>query len=165
MAVGSDEPFHLTFYNVSDDPKCLTKRLNNVIRKEVGGMFREPFDIENPVFLVADEKQSTDEEYVLYNKCNYIKCLELNRFYFITKMELMYENVLRLTCEEDYLQSWHSYLEPLKCVVVRNEKNIGSLMPDHSYPIRGDKKISAERWGTINKGDYKYYITTNGGNV
>ena len=79
----------------------------NIINKEIGantpslnvaGHARDEISIESPVLLVE-----TDLDITSYN---YVWIENFHRYYFIEKRRMIRNNLVEITCQEDYLYSW-----------------------------------------------------------
>ena len=79
----------------------------DIINKEIGGNTpslnvaghaRDEISIESPVILVE-----TDLDITSYN---YVWIENFHRYYFIEKRRMIRNNLVEITCQEDYLYTW-----------------------------------------------------------
>lgn len=97
-----------------------TDLADNVVNKVLSGgvdiwiKAKSDFDIISPVITLMIE----DDDYKSYN---YAQIAELNRFYFITDVEMVHSRIVKLTLECDVL---FTYRESIKLSTARYYRNI-----------------------------------------
>lgn len=100
----------ILFYNTSSESNRIGKTLEN--EKTLTGSFKTEVDIQNPVIEV-------NTNLLNYNYC-YIP--DLNRFYFINKIEITRANFFTVYLHIDVLETYKDEIKQLH-VVVTNSSN------------------------------------------
>ena len=150
---------NLTLYINKSQPNVLIKKITEISKIET----IVPYDevaILNPVFIINYDKKFLD--------CNYIYCLELNRYYYVTVSINIAKRIV-LTGSIDPLMSFKDQIIQSYATILRCE-SVGqpTVTPDNQLPINtGESQIlvqggfkSFDETGLGNSG---YIITTLGG--
>lgn len=119
----------------SSDYNRLTK---NYARIElVSAVIKEGTSVINPTFIV--------NTFTGYHKCNYIKCDDLGRNYYINNIELIPGGRVALQCHVDVLTSYRS--EILNCTGIvdkqENMSNSSRYIDDGSYIMESRDRIES----------------------
>lgn len=150
---------NLTLYINKSQPNVLIKKIAEIVKIET----IEPYDevtILNPVFIINYDKKFLD--------CNYIYCLELNRYYYVTASINIAKRIV-LTGSIDPLMSFKDQILQSYATILRSE-SIGepTVIPDNQLPINtGESQILVQggfkSLGVIGPDTDGYIITTLGG--
>lgn len=90
----------IELYNNASEPKTINKLLSRI--KQIEGNFRESVNIQDPDIMI--------ESTVFNSDCNYIKIVDLDRYYFITSIESLRNNITILHCHIDVLKTYQTAL-------------------------------------------------------
>lgn len=98
------------------------------------------------------------------NECNYIFIDELQRYYFVEKVNSN-GRVSNIALTLDWRQTYANEFLSLRAIVLRQEFNYSPYVFDPLLPVRSDKTIYTNNIGVVGTGTnaYKYYLMTNGG--
>lgn len=150
---------NLTLYINKSQPNVLVKKITEIAKIET----IEPYDeinILNPSFIINYDKKFLD--------CNYIYCLELNRYYYVN-VSINIAKRMVLTGSVDPLMSFKDQILQSYAVILRSE-SIGkpTVTPDNQLPINtGESQILVQggfnSLGVIGPDTDGYIITTLGG--
>ena len=117
------------------------KSANNVVFKDLqqigqdlNGVLREECSVMNPVITI---------EIANPTNCNYVQIVEFNRYYYITDMVSINNNLWQLTLHVDVLYTYRNKLQNLNAVVKKQEleKNSSLEYNDGSFTSREDNFI------------------------
>lgn len=116
----------VTLYTTTDDARTVNKTITSV--KSVTATPTEPMSVLRPTIIV-----NVDSDVM---SANYAYISELNRYYYITGVELLHGNRALLSCSVDVLKTYSASLADCECIVSRSE-SIGAPteIPDKNLPI------------------------------
>ena len=119
--------------NVVNKTIGTTTAYNLVIVFTLYGNFKNAVALKNPIIDI----DITDTSYDF----NYVYIVELNRYYFVEKLDLVSKNVVRLSLAEDVLMSHASLIKSQNAFVTRSaEKGVDTIVDDR-YPLESVKTI------------------------
>ena len=126
---------------IVDKSSYLTQILPATLRPIVGTM-REPLDVLYPV-VTLDLTAIGEAGYrdPMITSFNYAYILELGRYYYVRKKEVLNNLLLRVYFEVDPLFSHKSDITALSCLVDRSESDYDILLQDDIYPFDLKKEI------------------------
>ena len=152
----------VTLYTTTDDARTVNKTLTLV--KSVSATPTEPMNVLRPTVIVNMDSAVLSS--------NYAYISELNRYYYITGMELLHGERVLLSCSVDVLKTYAAALTDCDCIVSRSE-SIGapSEIPDKNLPINPNMQdvysivFDADPFNIdLNANGVKcWQLTTNGG--
>lgn len=123
--------FELHLYTTSDDPKVVSKELN-----EIGVATIVPtqnFDVIHPLFII-DYKEN-------YLTANYCYCPLLKRYYFINGYNLDIGKKIILDCSIDVLKTYDEQIRNCTACVTRSESVGGpTYVVDDRLPVNPEIK-------------------------
>lgn len=103
-----------TFYNISSDPRELTKTLGDaVITCSNNIVAYEPIDYIQPR-IILDYNASVEN-------CNYVYISDWGRYYFIRDVELVNGGKMIVHLDEDVLMTYNAEIKELPCYVLRSD--------------------------------------------
>lgn len=103
-----------TFYNISADPRELTKDLGTaVITCDNNIVPYEPIDYIQPR-IILDYNANVEN-------CNYCYVSDWGRYYFIRDVELVNGQKMIVHLDEDVLMTYNAEIKELPCYVLRSE--------------------------------------------
>lgn len=162
----------LILYNNFSENNKLDKNISKII--ELNGTLREASSLINPSILIELNPSlipnvivDDNQNFVMFNgvkvtwdsfiynyvlSANYSYIPEFNRYYFITDIISIRNNIWRLNMRCDVLMSYSKEIKKLKALIKRNEFDYNNLIIDDLINYRYDK-------------DIKYYDVNNIGAV
>lgn len=123
---------------------------------QVTGSFREPVDVLNPVVRVEDSMS------IMTNKYNIAHISELNRWYWITNIIWITEDIAELHLKVDVLSTYKTQIGASTQYVLRADASWNAYLVDNLYPVKSDQSceiasITAIPWYNPNG-----YVLANG---
>ena len=118
------------YYNSSEKNK-----INKSISRELtmDGNLRDECSVINPTILVEHSNLSN---------YNYVYIPEFKRYYFITEMTIVRDNLWRISLKVDVLESFKSDILNLSCIVDKQQyENYGNNIDDGSYINKADSFV------------------------
>lgn len=118
------------YYNSSEKNK-----INKSISRELtmDGNLRDECSVINPTILVEHSNLSN---------YNYVYIPEFKRYYFITEMTIVRNNLWRISLKVDVLESFKSDILNLSCIVDKQQyENYGNNIDDGSYINKADSFV------------------------
>lgn len=121
---------NITFYNVSDNPKKLTKDISNVIGSARVLEPTAPVEVLNPTVVV-----NWDNTYgnIIAN-ANYAYIDTFKRYYFISCALDTAQRVV-VTGKVDYLMSWATQIKECPATIVRAQLSGPTYVIDNKLPV------------------------------
>lgn len=115
---------HLTIYKNTADQRKLDKTNNLTVVADIpNGQPTEDFNVLNPVFNVS------------YNAAiltaNYVHVADLSRYYYITDIEILSGQRLRISCAVDVLMSYKSDILNLRVTASRSSNKFSRYLQDN----------------------------------
>ena len=118
------------YYNSSEKNK-----INKLLSRELtmDGNLRDECSVINPTILVEHSNLSN---------YNYVYIPEFKRYYFITEMTIVRNNLWRISLKVDVLESFKSDILNLSCIVDKQQyENYGNNIDDGSYINKADSFV------------------------
>ena len=118
------------YYNSSEKNK-----INKSISRELtmDGNLRDECSVINPTILVEHSNLSN---------YNYVYIPEFKRYYFITEMTIVRNNLWRISLKVDVLESFKFNILNLSCIVDKQQyENYGNNIDDGSYINKADSFV------------------------
>jgi len=112
------------FYSCSSEKERLVKSLENETMFE--GNFRNEVNVINPILQIATDSMD------LYTILNYAYILDLNRYYFIDRVESYRTGVITVYLSIDVLYSYADAIKELQAIVTNDTSN-----PYYSGNVQG----------------------------
>ena len=123
---------------------------------ETNCTFKSPIDIEYPVIRIKIDKGSE----ISYENCNYIQIPKFNRFYFVTKLVGVCDDIVELSCVSDVLSS--NDITGLTAIVERQEFKRNTQLIDNELLSQANNNFICKQVGVPINSNYNIYITTCG---
>lgn len=122
------------FYSCSSEKERLVKSLEN--ERSFNGNFRNSVNVISPVLEIADDNTSE-----LFTILNYAYIPDLNRYYFIDRVESYRNGVITVYLSIDVLYTYADAIKDLQAIVTNNTNN-----PYYSGNVQGhDTRKTYER--------------------
>lgn len=152
-------------YRLNGERKRADKTNYLIYVATIGGKFRNSVNIKNTVIDMVN--------FNITSTYNYIYIASLNRFYFVDNVDLLTNNVTRLTISEDVLMSFYDLIIKQEAYVTRNEFTYNAYLNDNRRIILENNIIEYVEQsetplflplasGQVNF-EYKYVLTVFGG--
>lgn len=150
----------VTLYNITDDPRKLTKTLPAALGT---------YDTVNALDIVSIVNPTLILEYRSgYIDCNYCKVHEFGRYYFC-KTSVDTGGRIVLTCTVDPLMSFADDIKECKACITRNENTGIGYVVDNKLPVDPNRftyygdPLPLNGLNTLNDGtDKNYLVIING---
>ena len=116
----------LVLYQLTGETHLVTKTSKLSYVETLYGTLREETDLINPSILF---------EYEEYPNFNYVYIESLKRYYFITNVVSVRNNVWRMNCHVDVLYTYDTDIRTQDAFVSRNENTYNEFIVDDRYPL------------------------------
>lgn len=122
----------VTYSNMSD---------NNVVNKELSqlnsftGTLRESTDLLNPTIRLTNIPTNS------LTKMNYLYSPELGRYYFVTNIQIVRENVFDIECHVDVLMTYAAEIKAQTAVIKRQENLWNLYLDDGIFKVYNNPNI------------------------
>ena len=151
----------ILLYQYAGENNRVDKTSEMILRGEIVGTLRDTSDVLNPAITFITSSNAEDEitieddslvtaqgeDVVIPSSdptinninifaCNYAYIEEFHRYYYITNITSIHNNVWQLTMRVDVLMSYKSDIYNLKALVVRNEYASDPNIPDSLLPLK-----------------------------
>lgn len=128
----------LRLYNNAADPLQVDKTDFLEIDVTIYGTLRSECSVQSPVINIGMNRRPT---------ANYAYIIEFGRYYFITAVTAVAENLWRLSLNCDVLMSFKDEIKALSAVVGRQENDVNPLLVDDRIPTQ--KNLTVERVNAV----------------
>lgn len=156
----------LTLYNVTDNPKTVSKALGDAVHTFNDVQPTDPCDLLNPSFIINYDVGNFSANYCIVGA-------PFNRNYFITDVEILTGGRKKLICSVDALTTYAAEIKNCVGTFTRSENPKDYNIRDSKFPLTGDMKSKALLFGTIFTADnddgeglnpyHNYILTVVGG--
>lgn len=121
----------LEFYNVSDDPRVVSKTLGTKLQNITNAYLKDNTDLIKPTFILSGRIDAT-------NFGNYVYAKEFGRYYFVTNRTAFLGDKTAISCEVDVLMSWKSAIFGTDVIVFNQTKHelADGLISDPRLPMQ-----------------------------
>ena len=126
------------FFNKSEKNK-VDKELEDKGQYRV--TLNSPTDLMNPVIDIMAE----NADYLIKN-VNYVYMSAFERWYFVTSIEILRTNLIRIRCRVDVLYSFREQIKKQKAIIARNEENYNLLLDDQNFEFQANPVIKTKRF-------------------
>lgn len=124
----------VTFYKNSSDKIVVDKEITQVGTAISNAVIKEDVSIMDPVFLLRDF------EYFNPATCNYVYIDDLSRYYYITDIVILDQNLYEIHCHVDVLKSFASGIRSNSAVIARQQNNYDLYLPDGVFKTKANPK-------------------------
>lgn len=123
----------LTLFNTISEYKAVNKTLTELV--SLTGTLREQSSIIDPVIMISDI-----DSYV--GSMNYAYIPEFNRYYFITNIENVRENLWRVSFHVDVLYTYREQIKSNNAIIERNENEYDLKLNDGLFKTQQNPRIA-----------------------
>lgn len=121
----------ITFYNNNSEREKVGKTLINV--RELNGELKDNCDVVEPILLVSGDNLS---------QYNYLYIPSFNRYYFITKIKVIRNNLWEVYTHCDVLESYKNEIKNQIGVVARQENTWDMYLNDGTFKADSTDKTA-----------------------
>lgn len=115
-------------------------------------------DVINPTLVIHGDVPNID-----YKKINYIYISDFDRFYYITNIESISNNMLRIFARVDVLMSFWEQIKDNDCIVRRQENKWNLYIDDGSFKsYQNEQKIVRKFPSGFNVNNSSYILSVVG---
>lgn len=142
----------IMIYNNTSEKVKVGKTLTNV--RDISGELKEACDIINPVIIISGENLSS---------YNYLYIPIFNRYYFITDIKVIRNNLWEISCHCDVLETYKDEIKSQKAIVARQENEYNLYLNDPEWKVYTNKQVLTRTFpsGFLDSGNY--FLTVIGG--
>lgn len=145
--------FNIHLMNNTDELNKITKNPTTV--RTLTGTLREETDIVDPEINIEFDGTLRD--------CNYMHIPELNRYYFITKIESIRNKVWRIYAHCDVLKTYSEGILGTECVVARSENRYNLYLNDAMFKVYANPRLQIANFPNKFSGE-SYVLVMSGAN-
>lgn len=142
----------IKIYNNTSEQVKVGKTLINV--RDISGELKDSCDIINPVIIVSGENLSS---------YNYLYIPIFNRYYFITDIKVIRNNLWEISCHCDVLETYKNEIKTQKAIVARQENSYNLYLNDPEWKIYTNKQVLTRTFPYGFNDTGNYYMTVVGG--
>lgn len=139
----------VVLYTMTSDPTYYNKVKNEIATLDCE--FKNPIDIEHPTILIKGK----------YHNCNYFYIPYFNRYYFVTSVTGVSDDLVEFVGESDVLSSVN--IPSLTAMVERQEYKRNNMLIDNEIIQQSNNNFICKQVGVPVNSNYEIYITTCGG--
>ena len=143
----------INLYNTTDEVKKINKTLTAL--GDIEGTAKEPLTVQEATEVLVTKSNNVDN-------ANYCFIPEFQRYYYISKKEVIRNGLIKLTLVCDVLMSFKSSLLNLKVVAERSESNYSSYLVDSAKSSYNFPMVLTRQFPN-GFGGLNYYLTVAGG--
>ena len=122
----------ILYTNLSEN-NAVDKNLTQLV--SLSGTLREQSSIINPTINIADIDQYID-------RANYAYIQEFNRYYFVTNIESVHNNLWRISLHVDVLYTYRTQIRGNSAIIARNENEYDLLLNDGLFQTQQKPRIA-----------------------
>ena len=142
----------IKIYNNTSEKVKVGKTLTNV--RDISGELKEACDIINPVIIISGENLSS---------YNYLYIPIFNRYYFITDIKVIRNNLWEISCHCDVLETYKNEIKKQKAIIARQENEYNLYLNDPEWKIYTNKQVLTRIFPNGFNDTGNYYMTVVGG--
>ncbi len=136
----------VTFYTNSSDNNVLNKSISSTTSATV--VFKDNVDLIEPVLILQNNS------YI--QASNYMEML--GRYYYITSIECMPGNLLKVKARVDVLMSYRDQIKANSAIITRNANNVNTYIPDSKMKITSYTTVNTIQASAGFSNSLKYYL-------
>lgn len=136
----------VSFYNNSSDNNVLNKSISSTISKTV--VFKEDVDLIEPVIVLQNDSNVQNSNYMQM----------LGRYYYITSIECLPGNLLKVRAKVDALMSYKDQIKSNSAIITRNANNVNTYIPDNKMKITSYTTVNTIKASGSFSNTLKYYL-------
>ena len=140
----------VSFYNNASDNNVLNKNITSTASATV--VFKEPVDLIEPVLVVNNNSNIIASNYMQM----------LGRYYYISSIDCMPGNLLRVKAKVDPLMSWKDAIKSNNAIITRNAGNVNTYLNDSKMKITAYTTVNTIKSSSAISNTLKYYLLTAG---
>lgn len=142
----------ITLYKNTSEKERISKTLTGAISKT--GTLRTDTSLIDPVITVTSTTN--------LSSYNYLYIPSFGRYYFITDITVVKNNLWQLTCHCDVLMSWKSQILQQQVVVDRQNTFYNLYLPDTKFIVDARRRVQTYPFPYKFGGQHSYVIAFGG---
>ena len=131
---------HITLYSNKASEETIDKSGSWVKIEDLTGDFRGTVSVTNPIVQITPTTTSTVTK--ILSQCNYLYIQELSRYYYVTNITCVANNMFELECRVDVLMSWKTAILAQNVIISRNEKDWQLYLDDKALKVYNNPNIT-----------------------
>lgn len=128
--------FPVVLYNNKDATNVVNKELEEI--KTLVGTLRDGSSIIDPVVLLQEQVS------LVTPNCNYIYIAQFGRYYYVTNIVSLYNNLCEIHCHVDVLMSFSEQIKAQTAVVARQEGKYNMMLDDGFFMCYQNPKLQTK---------------------
>lgn len=136
----------VSFYNNSSDNNVLNKSISSTTSKTV--VFKEDVDLIEPVIILQNDSNVQNSNYMQM----------LGRYYYITSIECMPGNLLKVKAKVDVLMSYKDQIRSNSAIITRNANNVNTYISDNKMKITAYTTVNTIKATSGFSSSLNYYL-------
>lgn len=136
----------VSFYNNSSDNNVLNKSISSTTSKTV--VFKEDVDLIEPVIILQNDSNVQNSNYMQM----------LGRYYYITSIECMPGNLLKVKAKVDVLMSYKDQIRSNSAIITRNASTVNTYIPDNKMKITSYTTVNTIKATSGFSNSLNYYL-------
>jgi len=134
------------FYINSSDNNVLNKSISGTGSKTV--VFKDDVDLIEPVLIIQNDSDIQSSNYMYM----------LGRYYYISSIECMPGNLLKVKARVDVLMSYRDQIKANSAIITRNANNVNTYIPDSKMKITAYTTVNTIQASGGFSNSLKYYL-------
>ena len=130
----------VTFYKNKSDKIVVDKDIEQVGSSITSAVIKEDVSITDPVF------QLRDFQYFNPATCNYCHIDDLNRYYYITDIVILDQNLYEIHCHVDVLMSFKSGIRSNTAIIARQQNSYDLYLADGVFKTKAYPKFDIKKF-------------------
>lgn len=136
----------ISFYNNSSDNNVLNKSISSTTSATV--VFKEDVDLIEPVIILQNNSNVQNSNYMQM----------LGRYYYITSIECLPGNLIKVRAKVDALMSYKDQIRSNSAIITRNANNVNTYIPDNKMKITAYTTVNTIKSTAGFSSSLKYYL-------
>lgn len=143
----------IRLYKNTSDSNVVSKTISQVYECE--GTLKEATSITEPVITLSGINS-------IITEFNYVYIPEFNRYYYVTDMVSIKNNLWAVSCKVDVLMSYKDIIYKQTAVVDRQEYNYNTMLSDNRLRVQANPYLITRKFPKGFTGDYNYALVLAG---
>lgn len=131
---------NITLYSCTCSNETIDKTNYLTSIDTLSGEFRGEINILRPVIRIAPTTAATQTK--ILTQCNYVYIAALGRYYFVTDITGVAQNMIEISLRVDVLFSWKTAILAQSVIVSRNEKEYALYLDDSVLKVYNNPNIT-----------------------
>lgn len=150
-------------YKTKSAPNVVNKTLSEVVTFEEV-IFKEDTSLLNPTIIINGVSNASSYTIEDIGCSNYFSIPKVNRYYFITDINMLIGGRVAISGKVDVLMSFKTDILGSTQLIVRQEKKTNNYLIDTDIPLSSKKQVIEHEFGDSIVDSGYYILAVNGGN-